>query len=124
METPGQLRPLVPTFKIRGVRTAASETTFPNLIAEWARKKRIDNPQTRRRAESQFNALAEFLGHDNGADVSSHDIVRFEKMLATTPDPRTGKMRHPNTPLSYLWTFSGVVHRRGAIVPARCKPDG
>jgi integrase len=108
METPGRLRPLVPTFKIRGVRTAAGETTFPNLIAEWARKKRIDNPQTRRRAESQFNALAEFLGHDNGADVSSHDIVGFEKMLATTPDPRTGKMRHPNTPLSYLWTFSGV----------------
>jgi hypothetical protein len=65
METPGRLRPLVPTFKIRGVRTAASETTFTNLIEEWARKKRIDNPQTRRRAESQFNALAAFLGHDN-----------------------------------------------------------
>jgi integrase len=108
MEAPGPLLPLVPTFKARGVRTAASETTFPALIAEWVRKKRIDNPLTKRRTETHFNALAAFLGHDNGAEVTSHDIVRFEKHLATTPDPRTGKLRHPNTPLTYLWTFSGV----------------
>ena len=34
--------------------------------------------------------------------------MRFEKHLATTPDPRTGKLRHPNTPLTYLSSFSGV----------------
>jgi integrase len=107
-EAPGPLRPLVPMFESRGVRTAASETTFSALIAEWVRKKRIDNPQTKRRTETHFNALAAFLGHDNGAEVTSRDIVRFEKHLATTPDPRTGKLRHPNTPLTYLWSFSGV----------------
>jgi Phage integrase family/Phage integrase SAM-like domain len=108
MEAPGQLRPLVPTFKPRGIRTAASETTFPKLIAEWARKKRIDNPQTRGQRETHFEALAEFLGHDNGAEVTSRDIVRFEKHLETTPDPRTGKLRHPNTIVSYLSSFKGV----------------
>jgi integrase len=108
MEAEGPLRPLVPTFKVRGVRTDASETTFAKLIAEWMRKKRIDNPRTKRRTETHFNALAAFLGHDNGAEVTSQDIVRFEKHLETTPDPRTGKLRHPNTPLTYLWTFSGV----------------
>ncbi|HEX4200278.1 MAG TPA: phage integrase SAM-like domain-containing protein, partial [Chthoniobacterales bacterium] len=108
MEAPGPLHPLVPTFKIRGIRNDASETTFPKLIAEWARKKRIDNPRTRQRAETHFEALADFLGHDNGADVTSRDIVRFEKHLETTPDPRTGKLRHPNTVLSYLSSFKGV----------------
>jgi hypothetical protein len=102
------LRPLVPSFQLRGTRTAASETTFTKLIAEWARKKRIDNPQTKRQRETHFQALAEFLGHDNGADVTSPDIVRFEKHLETTPDPRTGKLRSPNTPLSYLSSFKGV----------------
>ena len=100
MEAPGPLQPLVPTFKIRGIRNDASETTFAKLIAEWARKKRIDNPRTRQRAETHFEALADFLGHDNGADVTSRDIVRFEKHLETTPDPRTGKLRH--TTRSYL----------------------
>src|SRR5438309_1218087 len=71
MESPGPLRPLVPTFKARGVRTAASETTFSALIAEWVRKKRIDNPQTKGRTETHFKALAAFLGHDNGAEVTS-----------------------------------------------------
>ena len=98
----------MPTFKIRGIRNDASETTFPKLIAEWARKKRIDNPRTRRRAETHFEALADFLGHDNGADVTSRDIVRFEKHLETTPDPRTGKLRHHNTILFYLSSFKGV----------------
>jgi hypothetical protein len=51
---------------------------------------------------------ADFLGHDNGADVTSRDIVRFEKHLETTPHPRTGKLRHPNTILSYLSSFKGV----------------
>jgi integrase len=107
-EAPGPLQPLVPTFKTHGIRNDASETTFTKLIAEWARKKRIDNPRTRRRAETHFEALAEFLGHDNGAEVTSRDIVRFEKHLETTPDPRTGKLRHPNTILSYLSSFKGV----------------
>jgi integrase len=107
-ELPGPLQPLVPSVHIRGIHTAASETTFPKLIEEWARKKRIDNPQTRQQRETHFQALAEFLGHDNGADVTSRDIVRFEKHLETTPDPRTGKLRHPNTILSYLSSFKGV----------------
>jgi integrase len=34
--------------------------------------------------------------------------VRFEKHLETTPDPRTGKLRHHNTILSYLSSFKGV----------------
>ncbi len=38
----------------------------------------------------------------------SQNIVAFEKHMATTPDPRTGKLRHPNTPLTYLSSFSGV----------------
>jgi integrase len=54
------------------------------------------------------NRLAEFLGHNDGARVTSQNIVAFEKHLATTPDPRTGKLRHPNTPLTYLSSFSGV----------------
>ena len=108
MEALGPPQPLVPTFKICGIRNDASETTFPKLIAEWARKKRIDNPRTRRRAETHFEALADFLGHDNGADVTSRDIVRFEKHLETTPDPRTGKLRHHNTILFYLSSFKGV----------------
>ena len=102
------LRPLVPSFHVRGIRNDASETTFTKLIEEWARKKRIDNPQTKEQRETHFRALAEFLGHDNGADVTSRDIVRFEKYLETTPDPRTGKLRSPNTPLSYLSSFRGV----------------
>jgi integrase len=108
VEAQAPLRPLVPSFQLRGVRNDARETTFTKLIEEWARKKRINNPQTRRRAETHFQRLAEFLGHDNGADVTSHDIVRFEKHLETTPDPRTGKLRHPNTVLGYLSSFRGV----------------
>jgi integrase len=107
-ELPGPLQPLVPSVHIRGIRNAASETTFPKLIEEWARKKRIDNPQTRAQRETHFQALAEFLGHDNGAEVTSRDIVRFEKHLETTPDPRTGKLRHHNTIISYLSSFKGV----------------
>jgi len=98
----------VPSFHVRAIHTAASETTFPKLIEEWARKKRIDNPQTRGQRETHFEALAEFLGHDNGAEVTSRDIVRFEKHLETTPDSRTGKLRHPNTIVSYLSSFKGV----------------
>jgi hypothetical protein len=64
-EAPGPLQPLVPSCQVRGIHTAASETTFPKLIEEWARKKRIDNPQTRSQRETHFQALAEFLGHDN-----------------------------------------------------------
>ena len=108
MEAEGPLRPLVPTFAVCGTRTDPSETTFTALIAEWARKKRIDNPRTKQHRATHFRALAEFLGHDDGGRVTSHDIVRFEKHLETTPDPRTKKPRHPNTPLTYLWSFSGV----------------
>ena len=108
VETQASARPLVPSFQLRGVRNDARETTFTKLIEEWARKKRINNPQTRGRAVTHFQRLAEFLGHDNGADVTSHDIVRFEKHLETTPDPRTGKLRHPNTVLGYLSSFRGV----------------
>jgi hypothetical protein len=72
VEAQAPLRPLVPSFQLRGVRNDARETTFTKLIEEWARKKRINNPQTRRRAETHFQRLAEFLGHDNGADVTSH----------------------------------------------------
>jgi integrase len=108
VEAQAPLRPLVPSFQLGGIRNDASETTFTKLIEEWARKKRINTPQTRQRAETHFQRLAEFLGHDNGADVTSHDIVRFEKHLETTPDSRTGKLRHPNTPLTYLSSFKGV----------------
>ena len=41
-------------------------------------------------------------------NVTSQNIVAFEKHLSTTPDPRTGKLRHPNTILSYLSSFTGV----------------
>lgn len=45
VEAEGPLKPLVfPT--IRGISTVATATTFTALIEEWARKKRIDNPQT------------------------------------------------------------------------------
>jgi integrase len=108
VEAQAPLQPLVPSFQLRGVRNDARETTFTKLIEEWARKKRINNPQTRGRAVTHFEALADFLGHDDGADVTSRDIVRFEKHLETTPDPRTGKLRHPNTILSYLSSFKGV----------------
>ena len=93
---------------VRGFVTADTETSFTALIAEWARKKRIDNPQTRQQRETHFKSLADFLGHDDGAKVTSQNIVAFEKHLATTPDPRTGKLRHPNTVLGYLSSFRGV----------------
>src|SRR5947209_19627002 len=118
-EAPGPLQPLVPSVHVRGILTATSETTFPKLIAEWARKKRIDNPQTRQQRETHFEALAEFLGHDNGAEVTSRDIVRFEKHLETTPDPRTGKLRSANTIISYLSSFKGVFTVAVAVDPAR-----
>jgi integrase len=98
----------VPSFQLRGVRNDARETTFTKLIEEWARKNHIDNPQTKQKVEGHFTRLAEFLGHNDGARVTSQNIVAFEKHLATTPDPRTGKLRHPNTPLTYLSSFSGV----------------
>jgi integrase len=107
-EAPGPLQPLVPTPVVRGIRNAATETTFPKLIAEWARKKRIDNPLTIAQRHTHFEALADFLGHDNGADVTAADIVGFERYLETTPDPRTGKLRHPNTIAGYLSSFKGV----------------
>lgn len=108
MEAQGPLRPLVPTFKTRGVRTDTSKTTFTALIAEWARKKRIDNPQSKAKKKTCFDALADFLGHNDGGTVTPQDIVAFEKYLDTTPDPRTGKLRHPNTVVNYLRSFSGV----------------
>jgi hypothetical protein len=40
--------------------------------------------------------------------VTATDIVAFERYLETTPDPRTGKLRHPNTILGYLSSFKGV----------------
>jgi integrase len=107
-EAPGPLQPLVPSFQVRGIRTAASETTFPKLIVEWARKKRIDNPRTIGQRHTHFEALADYLGHDNGADVTAADIVGFERYLETTPDPRTGKLRSPNTIIGYLSSFKGV----------------
>jgi hypothetical protein len=93
---------------VRGFVTADTETSFTALIAVWARKKRIDNPQTRQQRETHFKSLADFLGHHDGAKVTSQNIVAFEKMLETTPDPRTGKLRHPNTVLGYLSSFRGV----------------
>jgi integrase len=93
---------------IRGIGSTGTETSFTALIAEWARKKRIDNPQTKQQRETHFKSLADFLGHDDGAKVTSQNIVAFEKMLETTPDPRTGKLRHPNTVIGYLSSFRGV----------------
>jgi hypothetical protein len=66
VETQASARPLVPSFQLRGVRNDARETTFTKLVEEWARKKRINNPQTRGRAVTHFQRLAEFLGHDDG----------------------------------------------------------
>jgi len=85
MEAPGRYSLSCRRSRFAEYANDASETTFPKLIAEWARKKRIDNPRTRQRAETHFEALADFLGHDNGADVTSRDIVRFEKHLEITP---------------------------------------
>jgi integrase len=107
VEAEGPLKPLV-FPSVRGVVTANSETSFTALIAEWARKKRINNPQTKQQRKTHFKSLADFLGHDDGAKVTSQNIVAFEKMLETTPDPRTGKPRHPNTVLGYLSSFRGV----------------
>ena len=107
VETEGPLKPLV-FPSVRGVVTAGTETSFTTLIAEWARKKRINNPQTKQQRETHFKSLADFLGHDDGAKVTSQNIVAFERMLETTPDPRTGKLRHPNTVLGYLSSFRGV----------------
>jgi integrase len=97
-----------PAFAVGGVVTAGTETSFTALIAEWARKKRINNPQTKQQRATHFKSLADFLGHDDGAKVTSQNIVAFEKMLETTPDPRTGKLRHPNTVIGYLSSFRGV----------------
>jgi hypothetical protein len=94
--------------RVRGVVSADTETSFTAPIAEWVRKKRINNPQTKQQSETHFKSLADFLGHDDGAKVTSQNIVAFEKMLETTPDPRTGKLRHPNTVLGYLSSFRGV----------------
>ena len=58
-------------------------------------------------SRNAFEALADFLGHDNGADVTSRDIVR-SRSTWKPPDRRTGKLRHPNTILSYLSSFKGV----------------
>src|SRR5712671_5051313 len=46
---------------IRGTSTVATATTFMALIEEWARKKRIDNPQTKQKVETHFKSLADFL---------------------------------------------------------------
>jgi len=108
VETQASPRPLVPTFHVRGTRTDPSKATFSALIVEWARKKRITNPQSKGKKKSHFDALAEFLGHEDGGRVTPQDIVAFEKYLETTPDPRTGKLRHPNTVLGYLSSFRGV----------------
>src|SRR6516164_7263334 len=107
VEADGPFKPLV-FPSVRGVVTAGTENSFTALIAEWARKKRINNPQTKQQRETHFKSLADFLGHDDGAKVTSKNIVAFEKMLETTPDPRTGKLRHPNTVLGYLSSFRGV----------------
>jgi integrase len=107
IEAEGLLKPLA-FPSVRGLVTADTETSFTALIAEWARKKRINNPQTKQQRETHFKSLADFLGYDDGAKVTSQNIVAFEKMLETTPDPRTGKLRHPNTVLSYLSSFRGV----------------
>src|SRR5215472_11194170 len=109
VEVQGRILPR-PTFVVRGISTfrTKTETSFTALIAEWARKKRINNPQTKQQRETHFKSLADFLGHDDGAKVTSRNIVAFEKMLETTPDPRTGKLRHPNTVLGYLSSFRGV----------------
>jgi len=61
VETQASLQPLVPSFQLRGVRNDARETTFLKLIEEWARKKRINNPQTRGRAVTHFQRLPSFL---------------------------------------------------------------
>ena len=107
VEAEGPPKPLV-FPRIAGCTTIETATTFTALIEEWVRKKHIDNPQTKQKVETHFNRLAAFLGHDNGAKVTSQNIVAFEKHLATTPDPRTGKLRHPNTVLGYLSNFRGV----------------
>jgi integrase len=107
VEMQGPFKPAI-FPRVRGVVSADTETSFTALIAEWARKKRINNPQTKQQRETHFKSLADFLGHDDGAKVTSQNIVAFEKHLATTPDPRTGKLRHPNTVLGYLSSFRGV----------------
>src|SRR5215470_2254128 len=63
VEVQGPLKPLV-FPSVRGVVTADSEASFTALIAEWARKKRINNPQTKQQRETHFKSLADFLGHD------------------------------------------------------------
>jgi hypothetical protein len=61
MRAPEPLQPLVPTFEIHGIGNDASETTFTKLIAEWSRKKRIDNPQTKQQRETHFGRLPSSL---------------------------------------------------------------
>jgi len=107
VEMQGSFKPVI-FPRVRGVVNLDTGTSFTVLIAEWARKKRINNPQTKQQRETHFKSLADFLGHDDGAKVTPQNIVKFEKHLSTTPDPRTGKLRHPNTVLGYLSSFRGV----------------
>jgi hypothetical protein len=82
VEAEGPLKPLV-FPSVRGIVTADTETSFTALIAEWARKKRINNPQKKQQRETHFKSLADFLGHGDGTKVTSQNIVAFEKMLET-----------------------------------------
>src|SRR5215831_20490949 len=63
VEAQGPMLPQ-PALAVRGLSTVRTktETSFTALIAEWARKKRIDNPQTKQQREGHFKNLADFVG--------------------------------------------------------------
>jgi len=122
VEMQGPFKPVI-FPRVRGVVSADTETSFTALIAEWARKKRINNPQTKQQRETHFKSLADFLGHDDGAKVTSQNIVAFEKHLATTPDPH----RQAAPPEYGPWLsveLQGRLHRRRGAIPDRHESHG
>jgi len=118
----GSFKPVI-FPRVRGVVNLDTGTSFTVLIAKWARKKRINNPQTKQQRETHFKSLADFLGHDDGAKVTSQNIVAFEKHLATTPDPH----RQAAPPEYGPWLsveLQGRLHRRRGAIPDRHESHG
>lgn len=72
---------------------SATDVSLTGLVADWWAESEAAGmkPSTHESYRNTMSKLVAFLGHDNAAQVTPDDIVRFKNHRLTTPHPRTGQ---------------------------------
>lgn len=85
--------PETPSATSAGPANNAGGITLSSLAEAWWREAKVGGTAegTREKYARALARLGMFLGHDEAAQVTPADVVRFKEHRLSTPDPVTGK---------------------------------